>query len=85
MDRRLNILQPSSEGVEMRDLTVKQKAFCRLIASGQCKNQSDAYRKAFKCPQAQPPAIKVLASRLMAKANIQLTIQQLSAPIDLKV
>ena len=69
----------------MRDLTVKQKAFCRLIASGKCKNQSDAYRKAFNCPNAKPTSIKVRASELMTKRNIRVTIEELSAPIDLKV
>lgn len=34
--------------MKMPDLTVKQKAFYRLMASGQGKNQSDAYRKAFR-------------------------------------
>ena len=66
----------------MRDLTVKQKAFCRLMASGQCKNQSDAYHKAFNCPNATPTTVKVRAAELMAKRNIRVTLQALSAPID---
>ena len=69
----------------MGDLTVKQKAFCRLMASGQCKNQSDAYRQAFHCPNAKPTTVKVRASELMAKRNIRVTLQALSAPIDRKV
>lgn len=68
----------------MPKLTVKQKEFCRLIASGKCKDQSDAYRKAYKT-KAKPSSIKVNASKLMDQANIRLTIKELSEPIDVKV
>ena len=69
----------------MRDLTIKQKAFCRLMASGRCKNQSDAYRKAFKCPRTSPASVAVKASELMARGKIRVMIQELSAPIDMRV
>ncbi len=69
----------------MRDLTVKQKAFCRLIASGQCKNQSDAYRQAFKCPRTSAASVAVKASELMARGKIRVMIKELSTPIDMKV
>ena len=64
---------------------VKHEAFCRLMASGQCKNQSDVYHKAFHCPNAKPTTVKVRASELIAKRNIRVTLQALSAPIDRKV
>ena len=69
----------------MRDLTIKQKAFCRLIASGRCKNQSDAYRKAFKCPRTNAASVAVKASALMARGKIRVMIKELSAPIETKV
>ena len=69
----------------MRDLTVKQKAFCRLMASGKCKNQSDAYRKAFQCPRTSAASVAVKASVLMARGKIRIMIKELSAPIDMEV
>ena len=69
----------------MDDLTVKQKAFCRLMASGRCKNQSDAYRKAFKCPRTSAASVAVKASELIARGKIRVMIKELSAPIDMKV
>lgn len=69
----------------MADLTVKQKEFCRLMAEGKCKDQSDAYRKAFKPKKSKASWIRVRASELMAKSNIQVTIKKLSEPIDLDV
>ena len=69
----------------MRDLTIRQKAFCRLMASGRCKNQSDAYRKAFKCPRTSAASVAVKASELMARGKIRVMIKELSAPIDTKV
>ena len=69
----------------MRDLTIKQKAFCRLMASGRCKNQSDAYRKAFMCPRTSAASVAVKASELMARGKIQVMIKELSAPVDMKV
>ena len=69
----------------MRDLTLKQKAFCRLMAAGRCKNQSDAYRKAFKCPRTSAASVAVKASELMARGKIRVMIKELSAPIDMEV
>lgn len=69
----------------MRDLTIKQKAFCRLMASGRCKNQSDAYRKSFKCLRTSAASVAVKASELMARGKIRVMIQELSAPVDMKV
>ena len=69
----------------MRDLTLKQKAFCRLMAAGRCKNQSDAYRKAFKCPRTSAASVAVKASELMARGKIRVMIKELSAPVDMKV
>lgn len=69
----------------MRDLTIKQKAFCRLIASGRCKNQSDAYRKAFKCPRTSAASVAVKASALMARDKMRVMIKELSEPINMDV
>lgn len=69
----------------MTDLTVKQKEFCRLIATGKCKSQSDAYRKAFKPNRASKKTIREKSSRLMAQGNIQAMVKQLSVPVDVRV
>jgi hypothetical protein len=55
------------------------------MASGRCKNQSDAYRKAFKCPRTSAASVAVKASALMARGKIRVMIKELSAPIDTKV
>lgn len=69
----------------MADLTVKQKEFCRLMATGKCANQSHAYKQAFKPPTAKASTIREKASRLMAKGNIQAMITELSKPVDQKI
>jgi len=55
------------------------------MASGRCKNQSDAYRKSFKCLRTSAASVAVKASELMARGKIRVMIQELSAPIDMKV
>ncbi len=67
-------------------LSVKEEKFCQLMAAGTCKDQSDAYRKAFK-PKTKTKAasIHVLASKVMAKGKIRLRISELMAPVIAKV
>jgi hypothetical protein len=55
------------------------------MASGRCKNQSDAYRKAFQGPRTSAASVAVKASELMARGKIQVMIQELSAPVEMKV
>lgn len=65
-------------------LTPKREAFAQAVASG--KNQSDAYRMAYRVREStKPETINQAASRLMAKGNIAARVAELREPIVEKV
>lgn len=66
-------------------LSVKAERFCRLIASGRCKSQSDAYRQAYAPVRMQANAVHVKASQTMARPNVKQRIAQLMRPALAKV
>ena len=64
-------------------ITPRQEAFCTFIVTGD--DQTEAYRKAFKCPTAKPSTIYTKASRLMDDERIKARIEELRAPVREKV
>lgn len=65
------------------ELTPKQEAFAQAVVSG--KNQSDAYRIAYKVrPGTKLSSINVAASKLMADPNISQRVEELRIPVAKK-
>lgn len=62
----------------MSRLTKKQEAFAVAIAKGE--KHIDAYRSAYDAERMSPEAISVEASRLLARPNVSLRIDQLRGP-----
>jgi hypothetical protein len=60
-------------------VTSKQERFCQEIVKG--KNQSDAYRVAYKPKTKKQKSIHELAAQLMADLKIRSRIAEISAPI----
>lgn len=60
-------------------LTPRQTAFCGFIVEGD--DQTEAYRKAYKCPDASIKSITERASRLMRNSNISAMIAGLRVPV----
>ena len=63
------------------NLTAKQMAFCRALASG-LLTQSAAYREAYSAENMSSASVRVEASRLIADPNISLTVNGLKASIE---
>ena len=65
-------------------LTPKREAFAQAVASG--KNQSDAYRIAFRVREGtKPESVNQAASKIMADANVASRVAELREPIIEKV
>lgn len=65
-------------------LTPKQEAFAQAVASG--KNQSDAYRMAYRVREGTTAeSINQSASRVMANVNVSSRVEELREPIVQKV
>jgi len=63
-------------------LTPKQEAFCQAIADG--NSQADAYRLAYDASKMADPEIYTEASRLMARPNISLRVDELKEELSAK-
>ena len=64
-----------------RNLTAKQTAFCRAVASA-TMTQSDAYREAYSAEGMASASVRVEASRLLADPNIALTVSTMKQAIE---
>ena len=65
-------------------LTPKREAFAQAVASG--KNQSDAYRIAFRVREGtKPESVNQAASKIMADVNVASRVAELREPIIEKV
>jgi hypothetical protein len=58
-----------------RELTIKERKFAELVV--ELGNQSEAYRQAYDVTNKDAEWARINASKLMAKTNIQLTVNEL--------
>jgi hypothetical protein len=67
----------------MIEVTPQQEIFAQAVVSG--KNQSDAYREAYKVkPTTKPETVQANASRLMSDSKVSARVAELRAPVVAK-
>jgi hypothetical protein len=76
--KKFNKQGTNSDSIIKLTLTPQQQHFCQHVASG--KNQSDSYNLAYpRSLKWKGDVVRINASRLMSKANIKLTVENLQA------
>ncbi len=67
------------------ELTPKQDAFCRAVASSDCKSASDAYRQVYNAQKMSDASVWREAKRLMDNHKVATRIKQLREKADMAV